>query len=56
MTLRFTRLDRLSIRRLRPGQKITERGITAECLEDGDVLYTVNVMANGVRIHRVIGR
>ena len=56
MTLRFTRLDRLSIRRLRPGQKITERGITAECLEDGDVRYTVNVMANGVRIHRVIGR
>ena len=30
VTLRFTRLDRPSIRRLKSGEKITEHGITAE--------------------------
>ena len=56
MPLRFTHLDRPSIRRLQPGEKITEHGITAERLKDGDVRYTVNVMVDGERIHRVIGR
>lgn len=56
MTLRFSRLDRRSIRRLAPGERITERGITAERMDDGDVRYTVNVMVDGQRIHRVIGR
>jgi integrase len=56
MTLRFTRLDRPSIRRLKSGEKITEHGITAERLKDGDVRFTVNVMVDGERIHRVVGR
>ena len=56
MPLRFTHLDRPSIRRLQPGEKITEHGITAERLKDGDVRYSVNVMVDGERIHRVIGR
>ncbi len=56
MPLRFTRLDRPSIRRLKLGEKITEHGITAERLPDGDIRYTVNVMVDGERIHRVIGR
>ena len=56
MTLRFSRLDRPSIRRLRPGEKITEHGITAERLKDGDVRYSVNVMVDGERVHRVVGR
>ncbi len=56
MTLRFLRLDRPSIRRLKPGEKITEHGITAECLANGDVRYSVNVMVDGERIHRVVGR
>ncbi len=56
MTLRFLRLDRPSIRRLKPGEKITEHGITAECLANGDVRYSVNVMVDGQRIHRTIGR
>jgi integrase len=54
--VRFFRLDRASIRQLKPGQSITERGITAERLGDGDVRYSVNTMVDGVRIHRVIGR
>ncbi len=56
MTLRFLHLDRPSIRRLKPGEKITEHGITAECLANGDVRYSVNIMVDGERIHRVVGR
>lgn len=56
MALRFTRLDRPSIRRLKPGDKIVEHGIAAERLTNGDVRYSVNFMVDGQRIHRVIGR
>src|SRR5262252_4340420 len=56
MALRFSRLDRAAIRRLAAGQQITEHGITAERLADGDIRYSVNVMVDGQRIHRVIGR
>lgn len=56
MPVRFVRLDRASIRRLKPGQKLTEHGITAERLSNGDIRYTVNVMVDGLRIHRVVGK
>ena len=56
MSLRFSRLDRPAIRHLAPGEKIREHGITAERLADGDIRYTVGVMVDGRRIHRVIGR
>jgi integrase len=35
--------------------KITEHGITAERLKDGDVRYSINVMVDRQRIHRVVG-
>ncbi len=56
MTLRFTRLTRPAVRKLQAGERITEHGITAEGLKDGDVRYSVNVMVDGERIHRVVGR
>ena len=56
MALRFTRLTRPNIRALKPGEKITEYGMIAECLPDGDIRYTVNIMADGQRVHRVVGR
>jgi len=56
MALRFSRLDRPGIRRLTAGHKITEHGITAERLADGDTRWSVNIMVDGHRIHRVIGR
>jgi hypothetical protein len=56
MALRFSRLDRPAIRRLGPGEKLTEHGVTAERLSDGDTRYSVNVMVDGRRIHRVLGR
>ena len=56
MSLRFTKLDRRSIRSMMSGEKVTEHGITAHRLANGDVRYSVNVMVDGQRIHRVIGR
>ena len=56
MSLRFSKLDRPAIRRLAVGAKIREHGITAERLADGDLRYSVNIMVDGERIHRVIGR
>ena len=56
MGQRFTQLERRLIRRLERGQKITEHGIAAERLESGDIRYSVNIMVDGQRIHRVIGR
>ena len=56
MTLRFARLTRPAIRKLQAGERITEHGITAERLRDGDVRYSVNVMVDGQRVHRVVGR
>ena len=56
MALKFTRLTRPAIRKLQAGVRITEYGITAEGLPDGDVRYSINVMVDGQRIHRVVGR
>lgn len=56
MAIRFSRLDRPSIRQLKPGQKITEHGISAERMIDGDVRFTVNIMVDGRRVHRVVGK
>ena len=56
MSLRFTRLTRPAIRALEPGRKIAEHGVTAERQGSGDVRYSVNVMVDGQRIHRVVGR
>ena len=56
MALKFAKLDRTAIRRLKPGENIAEHGMMVERLADGDLRYTVNVMVDGQRVHRVIGR
>jgi integrase len=56
MGLRFTKLTRPAIRGLASGGHINEHGIVAEKQQDGDVRYSVNVMVDGRRIHRVVGR
>ena len=55
MALKFQKLTRPAIRGLKQGQKITEHGICFERLENGDGRYSVNIMVDGQRIHRVIG-
>jgi hypothetical protein len=56
MATMFQRLIRPMLRRLAPGGTITEHGITFERLANGDGVFTINVMVDGQRIHRVIGR
>jgi len=55
MALKFKKLDRDGLRRLAPGQSAIEHGVTAKRLADGDLRYSVNIMVDGERIHRVIG-
>lgn len=52
----FKKLTRANIRKLRPGETLTEFGITYRKLDDGDGVFSVNIMVDGARIHRVIGR
>ena len=52
-------LNRKNIRALLKGEKITEKGVIAEKLADGvegDVRYSINIMVDGKRHHRIIGR
>lgn len=56
MTLKFTKLTRTKIRSLQPKQEISEHGITFKRLINGDGRYAVNIMVDGQRIHRVIGK
>lgn len=44
------------MRAMAPGSRCTEQGITFERLQNGDGVYSVNVMVDGQRIHRNIGR
>jgi integrase len=55
MTLRFIRLSRDAVRKLKPGQRINEHGIVAERLASGDVRWSIGVMIGGRRVHRVVG-
>lgn len=52
----FSKLTRPAMRKLTPGEKIMEHGITFERLANGDGVFTVGIMVDGERIHRVIGR
>jgi integrase len=68
MALKFTKLDRAAIRELgrvkspKQGEPhweraaLTEHGITVERQPGGDLCYSVNIMVDGRRVHRVIGR
>jgi len=56
MSLRFERLTRPAIRAMAIGERIAEHGIAAERLKNGDVRYSVDVLCDGQRIHRVIGK
>lgn len=56
MALKFSRLTRPAIRALQAGQSLNEHGIVATRMKNGDVRFSVNLMVDGVRIHRVVGR
>ena len=56
MSKAFSRLTRPIMRKLRRGGIINEHGITFKRQQNNDGLFTVNVMVDSQRIHRVIGR
>ena len=56
MALKFSKLTRPNIRKLLKGEKVIEHGIAFERFANGDGRYTVNIMVDGQRVHRVIGR
>lgn len=56
MTIKFQKLTRASQRQLQVGQKLEEHGIGFERLVTGDGRYTINIMVDGQRIHRVVGK
>lgn len=56
MAKAFDKLTRPVMRKLAQGDKVTEHGIAFERLANGDGVFTVNIMVDGQRIHRVIGR
>lgn len=50
-----SKLARLSLRKLLPGQKVSEQGVAFERLANGDGRWSFNIMVDGVRIHRTVG-
>lgn len=56
MTIKFTKLTRGNMRNLKTGAMLNEHGIKFERLANGDGRYTVNIMVEGKRIHRVVGK
>lgn len=56
MQRRFSRLTRPAVKNLQPGEQLTEQGITFRREPNGDGVFSVNIMVDRRRIHRVIGR
>lgn len=56
MTLKFQKLTRLNMRALKGGQSLCEHGIVFDRLNDGDGSYSINIMVDGKRIHRAVGK
>lgn len=56
MPTKFNILTRTSIRDLQTGSKLTEHGIVVQRTAKGDLRWSVAVMVDGQRIHRVIGQ
>jgi integrase len=56
MSRAFTKITRAHMRALQAGGLLTEQGITFERLSNGNGLFSVNVMVDGKRIHRNLGR
>ncbi|MBT5943899.1 MAG: site-specific integrase [Rhodospirillaceae bacterium] len=56
MTRRFLKLTRNAMRALNPGESINEQGINFRREPTRDGVFTVNIMVDRLRVHRVIGR
>lgn len=56
MSMKFAKLTRPAVRALKPGVSLSEHSIRAECMANGDIRWSINIMVDGQRIHRVVGR
>lgn len=56
MAVKFSKLTRSAMRKLGVSEKIEEHGIVFTRLLNGDGRFSVNIMVDGERIHRVIGK
>lgn len=56
MARKFKKLTRAAMRATRPGKSITEHGISFARGSDGDGVFSINIMVDRVRVHRVLGR
>lgn len=56
MAVKYSRLTRPEMRKLAAGGKIEEHGIVFTRLANGDGRYAINVMVDGQRIHRAVGK
>lgn len=56
MALKFQKLTRNNIRNLKAGESLTEHGIRFDRLTTGDGRYAINIMVDGNRVHRVVGK
>ncbi|PVX38207.1 site-specific integrase [Janthinobacterium sp. 78] len=56
MAKNFSKLTRPAMRKLTADTTISEHGVTFKRECSGDGLFSVNVMVDGRRIHRVVGR
>ena len=55
MALKFALITRNSTKTLSPGSTLTEHGIVVQRTSKGDLRWSVAIMVDGQRIHRVIG-
>jgi integrase len=56
MAKKFTKLHKNAIAAAKAGTTIYEHGIEFKRMANGDGVYTVNVMVDGRRVHRTLGR
>lgn len=56
MAATYQKLTQARLKALPVGERLSEHGIVAEKTRDGDIRWSVNIMVDGARIHRVIGR
>ena len=56
MTIKFQKLTRTNMRALIENQNISEHGIVFERLTNGDGRFLINIMVDGKRVHRVLGK
>ena len=56
MARTFSKITRPNMRALKAGTRLNEQGITFERLANGDGAFSVNVMVDGTRVHRSLGR